>query len=70
MNANTVTIEQMIEEGSMTAKQAMEMGYRWEAVVTGGDALAIRQRGAPGTSTVGGGKASAIPTPRLTRLLH
>lgn len=44
MNQNTVTIEQMIEEGSMTAKQAMEMGYRWEAVVTGGDALAMRQR--------------------------
>lgn len=44
MNTETVTIEQMIAEGSMTAKQAQEMGYRWEAVVTGDDALAMRQR--------------------------
>lgn len=44
MNQDAVTIEQMIVEGSMTAKQAMEMGYRWEAVVTGGDALAMRQQ--------------------------
>lgn len=44
MNQNSVTIEQMIEEGSMIAKQATEMGYLWEAVVTGGDALAMRQR--------------------------
>lgn len=44
MNQDTVTIEQMIAEGSMTTKQAMEMGFRWDAVVTGGDALAMRQR--------------------------
>lgn len=44
MNQDTVTIEQMIAEGSMTAKHAMEMGYRWEAVVTGGDALTMRQQ--------------------------
>lgn len=44
MNIENVTIEQMIVEGSMTAKQAQEMGYRWEAVVSGGDALTMRQR--------------------------
>lgn len=42
MQIETVTIEDMIVEGSMTAQQAMQMGYLWEAVVTGGDALAMR----------------------------
>ena len=28
-----ITIEEMIEEGSMTAKQAMFMSYRWDAIV-------------------------------------
>ena len=27
----------------MTAKQAQEMGYHWDASVSGGDALAMRQ---------------------------
>lgn len=44
MNTETVTIEQMIIEGSMTPKQAHDMGYRWNSVVTGGDALAMRER--------------------------
>jgi hypothetical protein len=39
-----VTIEQMITEGSCTAKWAQENGYQWEAVVVGGDALAKRQQ--------------------------
>jgi hypothetical protein len=43
MNTETITIEQMIVEGSMTAKQAQDMGYCWDAVVTGGDALVMRQ---------------------------
>lgn len=38
-----VTIEDMIVEGSMTAKQAMLMGYQWETVVIGGDALKMRE---------------------------
>ena len=38
----TITIEDMINEGSISAYQAMKMGYRWEAIVTGGDALEIR----------------------------
>lgn len=37
-----VTIEQMISEGSCTAAWAQRAGYRWEAVVVGGDALAKR----------------------------
>ena len=37
-----ITIEDMIIEGSITAFQAMKMGYQWNAVVTGGDALMIR----------------------------
>ena len=28
----------------MTRQDAMLMGYRWDVVVTGGDALAMRQR--------------------------
>lgn len=44
MITEAVTIEKMIVEGSMTAKQAMTMGYRWDAVVIGGDALTMRQR--------------------------
>lgn len=39
-----VTIEQMICEGSCTAKWAQQNGYRWDAVVVGGDALAKRQQ--------------------------
>lgn len=39
-----VTIEQMICEGSCTAKWAQQNGYRWEAVVVGGDALAKREQ--------------------------
>ncbi|EPP9374878.1 hypothetical protein PZF67_006619 [Pseudomonas aeruginosa] len=38
-----VTIEQMILEGSCTAAWAQRSGYRWEALVVGGDALAKRQ---------------------------
>lgn len=38
-----VTIEQMIVEGSCTAEWAMRAGYRWEALVIGGDALRKRQ---------------------------
>ena len=39
----TVTIEDMIIEGSCTAEWAMRAGYRWEALVVGGDALHKRQ---------------------------
>jgi len=39
-----VTIEQMICEGSCTAAWAQRAGYRWEAVVVGGDALAKRKQ--------------------------
>ena len=39
-----VTIEQMINEGSCTAAWAQQAGYRWEAVVIGGDALAKREK--------------------------
>jgi hypothetical protein len=38
-----VTIEDMIVEGSCTAEWAMRAGYRWEAIVVGGDALRKRQ---------------------------
>lgn len=38
------TIEDMISEGSMTALQALKMGYHWECVVSGGDALEMRQK--------------------------
>lgn len=44
MPKDTLKIEDMIAEGSMTRQDAMLMGYRWDAVVTGGDALAMRQR--------------------------
>lgn len=37
-----MTIEDKINEGSLTPLEALRMGYRWEAVVTGGDPLAIR----------------------------
>ncbi|WP_293595614.1 MULTISPECIES: hypothetical protein [unclassified Polaromonas] len=40
---DTVTIEDMIIEGSCTAEWAMRAGYRWEALVVGGDALHKRQ---------------------------
>lgn len=40
----TVTIEQMIIEGSCTAAWASSAGYRWDALVIGGDALAKRKR--------------------------
>jgi hypothetical protein len=40
----TITIEDMINEGSLTPRQAMYMGYRWDAVVIGGDALDIREK--------------------------
>lgn len=39
-----VTIEQMILEGSCTAAWAQQAGYKWEAVVVGGDAMAKRQK--------------------------
>lgn len=39
-----VTIEQMICEGSCTAAWAQRAGYRWEAIVVGGDALAKRSQ--------------------------
>ncbi len=39
-----VTIEQMICEGSCTAKWAQRNGYQWEAVVAGGDALEKRKQ--------------------------
>lgn len=39
----TVTIEDMIIEGSCTAEWAMKAGYRWESLVIGGDALRKRQ---------------------------
>ncbi|MFT5520140.1 MAG: hypothetical protein ACI9IA_000728 [Enterobacterales bacterium] len=39
----TITIEDMINEGSLTPRQAMYMGYRWDAVVIGGDAFEIRE---------------------------
>lgn len=42
MQKDALTIEDMIAEGSMTAQDAMRMGYRWDAVVVGGDALAMR----------------------------
>ena len=38
-----VTVEDMINEGSLTPLQAQQMGLKWEAVVTGGDALEIRK---------------------------
>jgi hypothetical protein len=38
-----ITIEDMIIEGSITASQALKMGYKWEAIVVGGDAMAIRK---------------------------
>ena len=44
MPEEAVKIEDMIAEGSMTRQDAMLMGYRWDAVVTGGDALAMRKR--------------------------
>lgn len=34
-----ITIETMIIEGSCTALWAMKSGYRWDAIVCGGDAL-------------------------------
>lgn len=37
------TTEDMVDEGSLTPLQAMKMGYGWDAVVIGGDALRIRQ---------------------------
>lgn len=37
-----VTIEMMILEGSCTAAWAAQPGYKWDAVVIGGDALAMR----------------------------
>ncbi len=39
-----VTIEQMILEGSCTAAWASNAGYKWDARVVGGDALAKRKR--------------------------
>lgn len=39
----TITIEDMIVEGSCTAEWAMRTGYRWDAQVIGGDALRKRQ---------------------------
>lgn len=39
-----VTIEMMILEGSCTAAWAARAGYKWNAVVIGGDALAKRMR--------------------------
>jgi len=39
-----VTIEQMILEGSCTAAWAARAGYKWDALVIGGDALARRKR--------------------------
>lgn len=44
MPKETVIIEEMIAEGSMTLQDAVLMGYHWDAVVTGGDAVAMRQR--------------------------
>lgn len=43
MRRPEVTLEDMIAEGSLTALQAARMGYRWDAAITGGDALEIRQ---------------------------
>lgn len=40
--APSVPATPMIVEGSMTAQDAMRMGSRWDAVVAGGDALAMR----------------------------
>ncbi len=39
-----VTIDQMIIEGSCTAAWASNAGYKWDAQVIGGDALAKRKR--------------------------
>ena len=39
-----VTIEQMILESPCTAAWASNAGYRWDAQVVGGDALAKRKR--------------------------
>ncbi|MBV7547480.1 hypothetical protein KW849_14405 [Pseudomonas sp. PDM26] len=38
-----VTIEQMILEGSCTTAWAANAGYKWDALVIGGDALAKRK---------------------------
>ena len=37
-----ITTQRMIIEGSCTARWAMINGYRWDAVVIGGDALLNR----------------------------
>ncbi|MNR65935.1 hypothetical protein D3C85_1892010 [compost metagenome] len=39
-----MTIEQMILKGSCTAAWAASAGYRWDALVIGGDELAKRNR--------------------------
>ncbi len=39
-----VTIEDMINEGSITPAQVQNMGYRWDSLVVGGDAYKIRQQ--------------------------
>ncbi|MFA0809508.1 hypothetical protein [Microbulbifer epialgicus] len=39
-----ITIEDMITEGSLTPKQAYLMGYRWDSIVVGGDALEVRKK--------------------------
>lgn len=40
----TVTIEQMILEGSCTAAWASSAGCKWEALIIGGDALKKRKQ--------------------------
>jgi len=40
----TITIEDMIAEGSCSAQWAMQAGYRWDSIVIGGDAMAKRQK--------------------------
>lgn len=39
-----VMIEQMIPEGPCTAAWAASAGYRWDALMIGGDASATRKR--------------------------
>ena len=39
----TVTVEDMIVEGFCTAEWALRAGYRWDALVVGGDAFHKRQ---------------------------
>lgn len=57
-----VTIEQMIVEGSCTAEWAMRAGYRWEALVIGGDALRKRQAWLKARANLAGNSSTPTAT--------